>query len=236
MPENGCRKIAATFNYLHEHRGETVSKSFVAGTLRSNGEAILRLRKEIKNRVPRKVPRNLIWALDLTYLPTPERTRRPVLGVIDHGSRACLALRQLTSRRTTDILRIVLDLIDAFGKPRTLRTDNESIFTSWLFRTVMWLLGVQHQRTAPFAPWQNGRIERLFWTLKERLRAWKRNSGSGEPTQPELDLFRAWYNGVRPHQHLDGQIVPAEAWEQKKLRSSQGRYFSAWNGTLTGFY
>ncbi|MDA8021129.1 MAG: hypothetical protein MPN21_27140, partial [Thermoanaerobaculia bacterium] len=47
---------------------------------------------------------------------------------------------------------------------------------------------------------------------------------------------RDLYNGVRPHQHLEGQIVPAEAWEQTKLRSSQGRYFSAWNGTLTGFY
>ena len=112
MPENGCRKIADTFCYLYERCGETVSKSFVANLLKTEGEAVVRLRKEIKNRVPRKVPRNLIWALDLTYLPAPAGRSRPVLGVLDHGSRACLALRKLTRWRTTDILRVVLELVD----------------------------------------------------------------------------------------------------------------------------
>ena len=57
-----------------------------------------------------------------------------------------------------------------------------------------------------------------------------------EIDQAELDLYRAWYNGVRPHQHLEGEVVPAEAWAGKRLRSSRGRYFAAWEGVLTGFY
>jgi transposase InsO family protein len=236
MPDNGCRKIAATFTYLHASRSETVSKSFVAKLIKAEAEAILRLRRDLKNRVPRKVPRNLIWALDLTFVPTPAGSHRTVLGVIDHGSRACLALRELTTRRSIDILRVLLDLVDAFGRPRILRTDNEPIFTSWLFRTTLWLLGIRHRRSAPFAPWQNGRIERLFLTLKGRLRSWTGNPETINVQQSDLDLLRAWYNGVRPHQHLEGNIVPAEAWAGKKLRSSQGRYFSAWNGALTGFY
>lgn len=237
MPDNGCRKIASTFCYLHSARGETVSKSFVANLVRTEAEAILRLRRDLKNRVPRKVPRNLIWALDLTFLPTPCGTQRPVLGVIDHGSRACLTLQELTSRRTLDILRVLLDIVDSCGKPGFLRTDNDSIFTSWLFRFALWLLGIRHQRTAPFAPWQNGRIERLFLTLKQRVARWKADFGKTlDIDQAELDLFRAWYNGVRPHQHLEREIVPAEAWAGKRLRSSRGRYFAAWGGALTGFY
>ena len=190
----------------------------------------------MKNRVPKKVPRNLIWALDLTFLPTPGGDSRPILGVIDHGSRACLAMRLLTTRRSVDILRVLTDLVDTFGKPKILRTDNEPIFTSWLYRTALWLLGIRKRRSAPFAPWQNGRIERLFLEFKGRIRAWTHNAGAADFGQADLDLFRAWHNGVRPHQHLEGHIVPAEAWAGKRLRSSKPRYFNAWDGALTGFY
>ena len=166
MPDNGCRKIADTFCYVYAAKGETVGRTFVADLVKAQAETIIRLRREMKNGVPKKVPRNLIWALDLTFLPTPGGSSRPIIGVIDHGSRACLALRTLTSRRSVDILRVVFDLVDRFGKPKILRTDNEPIFTSWLFRASLWLLGIRQQRTAPFAPWQNGRIERLFLTPK----------------------------------------------------------------------
>lgn len=54
--------------------------------------------------------------------------------------------------------------------------------------------------------------------------------------QADLDVFRTWYNGIRPHQHLDNHFVPAEAWVGEKLRSSKPRYFNGWAGTLTGFY
>jgi transposase InsO family protein len=59
-----------------------------------------------------------------------------------------------------------------FGAPKCVRTDNEAVFTSRLFRLGLHLLGIRHQRTAPFAPWQNGRIERFFGTFKERFRIW----------------------------------------------------------------
>lgn len=233
MPENGCRKIAATFNFLHEvERNMTVGRTYVSNKIRDHQLEIERIRRDQKNRVPRRVPRNLVWALDLTYLPA---SGDAVLGALDHGSRACLTLRKMTLKRSIDILRVVLDLVEAFGCPKILRTDNETIFTSGLFRIGLRLLGIRHQRTAPFAPWQNGRIERFFGTFKERLRTWMSGLEVEQVTQTDLDLARAWYNGVRPHQHLDSQ-VPAEAWLRERRRSSTGRYFSAWNGTLTGFY
>jgi transposase InsO family protein len=161
MPANGCRKIAITFNRLHGHRRSmTVGKSYVANVLRDSQEEVLRLRSELKHRRPRRLPKNLTWAMDLT---TTAADAPPVLGILDHGTRACLGLRALRSKASVVILRHLLDLVERYGRPKHLRTDNEPIFTSRLFRLGLALLGIRQQRSAPFAPWQNGRIEKILW-------------------------------------------------------------------------
>ncbi len=49
---------------------------------------------------------------------------------------------------------------------------------------------------------------------------------SAEPKK-NLDIFRFWYNHVRPHQHLDG-LTPAQHWSGKRPpRSGEASYFSA---------
>ena len=147
----------------------TVGKTFVADALRGRGEEILRLRRELRRHPPRQFATGVLWGLDWTFVAGPGGDPRAVLGVIDHGSRACLELREVESRRTIVLLRYLLDLFERFGTPKVLRTDNEPACRSALFCVVLRLLCVRHQRTAPFAPWQNGRIERLFRTVKEAL-------------------------------------------------------------------
>ncbi len=54
--------------------------------------------------------------------------------------------------------------------------------------------------------------------------------------QPELDVFRAWYNHARPHQNLDGR-TPAMAWsDTTPTGRKKPLYVSEWGGLLTGFY
>lgn len=233
MPD-GARKVADTFNFLHAHRGQTVGKTFVAELVKKHHEEILHLRQKLKHCKPRKVPKNLLWALDLTLLPGPEGPR-PVFGLLDHGTRICLSLSALRNRSAIGILRCLLDAIERFGKPAILRTDNEPIFTSRLFRLGLWLLSIRHQRTAPHCPWQNGRIERLFGTLKGKILPWFGEAGLPDELDEDLTTVRAWYNHLRPHQHLDG-LTPAMAWNGKKP-SGRGkpRYLYFWNGRLTGF-
>ena len=149
------------------------------------------------------MPRNKIWALDLSYLPK-HQDQQPILGVIDYGTRAGLALRQLQTKGSIMILRVLLDLVERCGQPVTLQTDNEAIFTSRLFQLGLWILGIRHQRTAPFAPWQNGRIKRLFGTFKP---LWRMRGAISSNLQLDLDLFRTWYNHIRPHLH--GGRTPA---------------------------
>jgi len=70
-------------------------------------------------------------------------------------------------------------------------------------------VGIRHQRIEPHCPWQNGRIERFFGTLKHALDRWAVENR--DQLNTSLLLFRLWYNHARPHQNLQGH-TPAEAW------------------------
>jgi transposase InsO family protein len=110
------------------------------------------------------------------------------------------------------------------------------VFTSRVFRIVLGLARIRHQRSDPGYPWQNGRIERLFLTLKEKLdRLEVEGFAALALALPE---FRFWYNHVRPHQHLQGK-TPAEAWSKTDPYAKpvkQELWFEAWEGLLTGYY
>ena len=237
MSDAGCRRIADTFNRLHAARHRTtVSKTWVAITVRRHRLEIEERRREWKRRIPSPMPANRIWGIDLTGKMDSAGVVHPILGIVDHGSRLAVALQALPDKATIVILRALLDAIEQAGKPRTVRTDNESVFTSRLFRLALWSLGIAHQRTEPHCPWQNGRVERFFGTLKEKLDRWQVDGC--DQLALALGDFRAWYNHVRPHQHLGGR-TPSEAWAGIDPYAAVPRsvsYFSAWDGMLTGFH
>jgi transposase InsO family protein len=134
-----------------------------------------------------------------------------------------------------DLARHLCLAIGKYGKPAALRSDNASVLTSRLFRTALLLFGIRHQRSDVGAPWQNGRIERLFGTLKEKLDRWT-VTDAGQ-LERSLALFSIWYNDVRPHQTLGG-LTPREAWDGIDIERRPARkaeWFSAWDGLLTGF-
>lgn len=193
-----CRQVADDFNRLYAHTGWRVGKTFTATALQHHRLRILRQRQSWKNRQPKPAPCHHTWALDLTFVQGT-----PVIGILDHGSRHALALRPLADKSSLRLLRALLDAIEAVGAvPRHLRTDNEACFCSRLFRFGLWLLRIRHQRTQLASPWQNGRVERFFGTLKEKLRHVVIEQGTLEAN---LDRFRFWYNHVRTHRNLDGR-------------------------------
>jgi transposase InsO family protein len=235
MPDTGCRSIADTFNRLHAARHRmTVSKTWVAVAVRKHRLEIEERRRHWKRRIPSPLPANRVWGIDLTGKADLAGEIHPILGIVYHGSRLAVGLRALPDKATIAILRALLDAIERFGRPRAVRTDNEAVFTSRLFRFALWVLGIRHQRTELHCPWQNGRVERFFGTLKEKLDRWQIDSF--EQLGLALGDFRAWYNHVRPHQHLGGR-TPAEAWTGVDPYAAAPRsasYFSAWDGMLTG--
>ena len=153
MPDAGCRRIADTFNRLHAARhAATVSKTWVAYTVRKKRLEIEERRREWKRRVPPSMPANRVWGVDLTGKMDTEGRVHSILGIVDHGSRLAVTLRTLRDKCSIAILRALLEAIERYGKPRAVRTDNEAVFTSRLFRWTLALLGIRHQRTDLHCP------------------------------------------------------------------------------------
>jgi putative transposase len=71
-----------------------------------------------------------------------------------------MTLDALADKRSVTVVRALCDAVERHGTPEAIRTDNEAIFHSCVFKTALKLLGIRHQTTELHCPWQNGRIER----------------------------------------------------------------------------
>lgn len=231
-PQASCRTLAEVFNRQFGGR-ESVGKTFVATVLRHSHLEIVRLRRELKHRIPRPMPINRTWGLDLTGKSDLTGRQRMMLGLLDHGSRACLRLSALSDKRSGTVLRELIAAFRKFGLPQRLRVDNEACFNSVPMKAALAFLGIQLQTTALHCPWQNGRIERFFGTLKQQLD--RIAVIDGDDLRCKLLEFRCWYNHVRPHQHLLGH-TPAEVWDGRDKSVKPPRRFEAWDGALTGWF
>lgn len=210
MPVAGCRTIAHHFNRRWAaRRCTTVSKTYVADTLRRNQYLVYEARRKMKHRVPRPIPHNRVWGCDL--LTKTDRHGQPhlALAILDHGSRACLRLKWLSDKSSWTLLQELVQAVKRYGRPTFLRTDNEAVFVSRLFRWGLWMLGIRQQRIQPGCPWQNGRVERFIGTVKREL-VTESIAGERELART-LREIRTWYNHDRPHDHLQGR-TPAEVW------------------------
>lgn len=165
MPGGGCRKLADCFNRRYGFsRRMTVGKSFVSNTVSKHLYEIQVLRKQIKNARPKSVPLNWVWGMDLTGKPDTSGRLHMLLGIVEHGSRAALCLEALPNKLSWTLLGHLFLAIGRYGKPRFVRTDNEAVFTSRLFRLALFIFGIRNQTTDLHCPWQNGRVERFFGT------------------------------------------------------------------------
>ena len=210
-PRLGYVKLAEAFNSRFvDEWGTSVSASTVRRILIKRRADVRTLRREIRNRVPREVDKNSTWGLDLTTVTDMTKTQRLVLGIVDHGTRACITLRELSDKRTLTILREIIAVIRRFGFPTKIRVDNEASLKSALMRAALRVLGIELQVVAIACPWMNGRIERFFGTFKAAIRT---IAVDGPDLAHRLIEFRCFYNHVRSHQHLRGR-TPAEAWRR----------------------
>lgn len=214
----------------------TVGKTYVSGIIKRQQYEISVLKNKIKQKKPRLIPLQRVWGVDMTGKTDTHGLNYNLLGVVEHGSRINLLLTALKEKSAITLLEHIISLIKMFGKPVSIRTDNEGVFHSRGFQLGLWILGIEHQTIVPGCPWMNGRIERFFGTLKAKLNQWEVESK--EQLETSLRLFRVWYNHVRPHQNLDGR-TPAEFWNGVECYASAPRqvaYFNAWDGLLTGYY
>jgi putative transposase len=237
LPRAGYRTLAYRFNLRHaaqldgRGRAVSVSKSFVSALLRAQQLAAVRACHSTY--AAKREPIQTTWSMDLTGLPLVDGSSVAVFGIIDHGSRAVLSLSPVVRRNGLVLLGKLLIAMGSYGLPRSVRTDNEAVFKSLIFTVILKSLGVRQQFTALASPWQNGRIERFWRTLKFELQTKARQSiaqGIAVQTRMKfasvaamgclLEAFKDSYNGGRPHQSLKG-ATPATVWNGQVTKARE---------------
>lgn len=245
LPGAGYRTIANCFNLqqlavsghtaanrpnhgVHDLAPTSVSKTFVAKLLTGRCAALAQARLLARrHRQAQREPVLTTWGMDLTGLPLTDGSSIPVFGVIDHGSRAIVTLEPVATYNSLILLGNLLITMGTLGQPLAVRSDNDAVFKTWVFRAVLRFIGVRQQFTDLGSPWQNGRIERFWRTLKSELRTKAVKSrlngltiqtrmklANVQAMQLLLEAFKFSYNAYRPHQSLSG-ITQSMVWNQQ---------------------
>lgn len=229
------RKLADTFNQLYfASTGVSVGRTWVRDLLKKQAYDAPHLQRALKHLIPPPLPRNVIWGVDTTCVGDADRLQHVVLGMIDHGSRLNLALRQLKRFNAWTFLGCVFLAIGEFGKPKSIKMDNHPVLhAKWVKRVLRWI-GVRQRFSRPNSPWENGFVEKMFGTLKSCLRGYVIRNGAHLALS--LASFRLWYNLARSHQHLGGR-TPHQVWHSIDPYARAPKIaclFTAWEGHLRG--
>lgn len=132
------------------------------------------------------------------------------LTISDHYSRYLLECEALENTSTCGVWSAFERVFQDHGLPQAIRSDNGVPFSSrtiygWSKLSIWWLrLGIKLERIAPGHPEQNGRHERMHWTLKAE--ATRPASPNIFHQQARFDNFRHDYNYYRPHEGISMQI------------------------------
>ena len=192
---------------------------------------------EARRRHPRRVrvggPRQL-WGADLTIVWILGLLPVFVLGVIDyHGSRL-VALERVRWPRAAEVARVLRAAFDAHGAPDRLLTDRGAVFTAIDVQYLFAQRGVRHIRTFPAHPWTNGRIERLFRTMKETIFAHVWLVASVHQLDRFLADFLVFYNRDRPHSAWAGR-TPDEVFFAKRRQLAPLARVTYFDGRLAWY-
>lgn len=137
-------------------------------------------------------------------------------NVIDDCSREALAIEADTSLSSKRVIRTLDRLIDANGKPVTVRVDNGPEFTSKDFELWARDKEINIQYIQPGRPMQNGYIERFNRLYREAVL----DAYMFFDLYQVRQLTQEWieeYNTRRPHESL-GNLTPYE-WKMNLLKN-----------------
>lgn len=135
---------------------------------------------------------NSLWHIDDSEF----REKGKIISIIDDYSRYCLGVLHTNTVTTKLVTNFLEELIKKYGTPRQLISDNgspygskskHSKFDRWCRKH-----GIEHIRTRVKRPQTNGKVERLFGTIKVEIDICQ-----------ELERLRYRYNYHRPHESLN---------------------------------
>lgn len=111
------------------------------------------------------------------------------------------------------------------AKIKVLRTDNGTEYTGNQFENYLADCGIQHQKTAPYTPEQNGVAERINRTIMERVRCMLLDAGLADVYWAEAAMTSAYLINLVPCR--GNEISPEEMWSGKKPNLKHLRVFGS---------
>jgi transposase InsO family protein len=120
---------------------------------------------------------NGLWHLDFHHssrkilTPKGELVRPLLLGILDDRSRLACHLQWYLSETAEDLVHGLCQAFLKRGLPRSLLTDNGSAMTAAETEEGLKRLGIIHETTLPYSPYQNGKQESFWSQVEGRLLA-----------------------------------------------------------------
>jgi putative transposase len=116
-----------------------------------------------------------LWHLDFHHgslkvlTPSGQWLRPIALGILDDHSRLCCHVQWYLSETAEDLVHGLSQAIQKRGLPRALLTDNGAAMVAEEVTEGLLRLGIVHEHTLPYSPYQNGKQESFWGTLEGRL-------------------------------------------------------------------
>jgi putative transposase len=166
--------------------------------------------------------RNQVWALDYMQDALYSGRAFRTLNVIDESNREGLAIEVDTSLPAARVIRVMEQLADLRGLPRTIRLDNgpelrSQAFTEWCAAHQVELRFIQ-----PASPAQNAFVERFNRTYRHEIL----DAYVFDTLEQVRLISEGWlqlYNEERPHRAL-GRLPPRRFAEQQRQTPELSSY------------
>jgi len=147
-----------------------------------------KLAKELRKPLYQPPAVNEVWSIDFVSDSLTDGRAFRVLNVIDDYNRECLLSEGSLSFPSEQVMRQLEELLEYYGKPKYIRTDNGPEFTSKAYKEWCENKGIIRVYSEPGKPMENGYIERFNRTFREDVL--------------DSDIWRTDYNDNHPHTAL----------------------------------
>jgi putative transposase len=192
----------------------TVSIKTVRQIMEANGYKSPRKKNKEKaedNRFEARRPLELVQMDILEFFIN--KLKVYLLILLDDFSRFILGFRLLAQTSIDEVIGLVQEGMDRYGKMQEVLTDRGFVFYSWQganrFEKYLEMEGIDHTHASAHHPQTLGKIEALNGHLRRELLQQEHFSGVEEACGGiSRWIFR--YNYERTHQGLGGVLVPAD--------------------------
>jgi putative transposase len=159
------------------------------------------------DRTPPSEP-NEVWSMDFMADQTFDGTKLRILTIVDAATRISPAIDARTTYRGIDVVETLERITAVYGKPKRIRVDQGTEFTSKDVDLWAWKNGVVMDFSRPGKPTDNAFAE----AFNSRVRAELLSANwflSLADARVKCEAWRRDYNELRPHGSL-GQKTPME--------------------------